>query len=533
MLLLLGLAVALVVPGLIAPVASELPAARTGPRPAASTVASTYVPNPFRSGMNASLALGQPGLGTRANGSGPANASQPAGLTFDAAGDLWVADSENARVLEYRPPFHNGMSASIALGQPNLTSNAAAVTQAGLSYPVDLAFSPSGDLWVVDYSSSRVLEYLPPFSTGMDASVVIGQSTFTSPTAATSPTGLYGPEAVAFTSSGALLVADTENNRVLEYLPPFTTGMAATLVLGQPSFTASGPGTSATALHWPYGLAVAPDGDLFVSDFYNNRTLAFAPPFSTGMAASLVLGQVGFTSSTGGTGTSGMTYPVGLAVDARGDLWVSDYYNNRTVEFRPPLSDGMAISVALGQPTTVARSGGLGPAHELFPEGVAVDAQGDLWVTDSWNNRTLEYVPPAYTLGFTESGLPTGASWTVTVDGSTVAGPSPEANFTFLNGTYSFAASGSDGYTASPASGTVAVNGSATTVDVFFTSKAAGIPFTEVVVAVAEGVAAVAMAATFVVLRRRGRPPASGREPADRTGTSSSETVGPPPGASP
>ncbi len=504
-----------------------VPTGAVGIASSSSTSRASAVPNPFDTGMNASLVLGQPRFGVSTNGSGPANVTVPTGATFDAAGDLWVADFYDSRVLEYRPPFRSGMSASIAIGQPNLTSQVPAATQAGLVEPEAVAFSPSGDLWVVDYGGSRVLEYVPPFATGMNASVVIGQPRFTSEGIATSATGLEGPEGLAFSSSGTLFVADTYNNRVLEYAPPFSTGMPATTVLGQTGFASSGAGTSSTALREPDALAVAPDGELFVSDDLNNRTVAYDPPFSTGMAATLVLGQPGFTTSASGSGATGLAYPTGVAVDARGDVWVTDYLNNRTVEYRPPLVDGEAISVALGQSTVVGRSGGNGAAQERYPEGLALDARGDVWVVDSWNNRTVEYSPPSYTLRFVESGLPAGTRWTVTAAGSSGAGTSPETNFTVLNGTYEFRAGAGSNYLASPGTGSIAVNGSSVTVLVSFAPAIAGLPPAVFAVAVAEGLSGVAIAAAFVVLWRRWHPPRGSPPSSSAPGDSG----GPPPSA--
>ena len=94
------------------------------------------------------------------------------------------------------------------------------------------------NLWVVDTGNSRVLEYKTPFSTGEAASLVIGQSSFTSSDFAdTNSTGLSYPTGLAFDSGGNLWVADQGNDRVLEYKAPFSTHEAASLVIGQPSFT--------------------------------------------------------------------------------------------------------------------------------------------------------------------------------------------------------------------------------------------------------------------------------------------------------
>jgi hypothetical protein len=95
---------------------------------------------------------------------------------------------------------------------------------------------------------------------------------------------------------GNLWVADGLNNRVLEFKPPFSSGMAASLVLGQPDFKQNFAGSTNAAMKMPTAIAFDGNGTLFVTDQNNNRTLMFAPPFSNGMAATSVIGQTDFTS---------------------------------------------------------------------------------------------------------------------------------------------------------------------------------------------------------------------------------------------
>jgi hypothetical protein len=84
-----------------------------------------------------------------------------------------------------------------------------------------------------------------------------------------------------------------------------TNGAAATLVLGQPDFTqntANNGGIGQSTLNFPIGNAFDTTGRLFVPDEQNNRTLVFVPPFSNGMNATLVLGQADFVTATANTG---------------------------------------------------------------------------------------------------------------------------------------------------------------------------------------------------------------------------------------
>ena len=157
----------------------------------------------------------------------------PYGIAFDSHGNLWVADQFYNRVIEYLKGsgFTTGETPSLAIGQSSLTSVQLAVPT-NLNLPTDEAFDSSGNLWVVDADNNRILEYTAPFTIGEAASIVIGRADFTSGNCDNSPyyfanstaissvtsSDLCQPHGIAFDSQGNLWVADTGNNRVLEFL---------------------------------------------------------------------------------------------------------------------------------------------------------------------------------------------------------------------------------------------------------------------------------------------------------------------------
>ena len=290
----------------------------------------------------------------------------PTGVARDSAGNLYVADSGNARVLIFRPPFSTGMNASVVIGQSGFTSNTPLVgseaTASGMGSAYSVAIDGSGNLWVADVSNARVLEYAPPFSNGMSATLAIGQSSTGSATVCyqTTPTAntLCSPYGMTFDTAGNLWVSDSDSNRVLKYAQPFSTGMAASLELGQPASTAftsnSSAGPTASSLYTPTGLAFDPNGNLWLSDLNNNRVLEFVPPFSNGMAAASVLGQADFTHGDANQGgnnpTAGaLSGPWGLAFDSKGNLSIADVGNSRVLIFEPSFSNGMNASRVIGQ----------------------------------------------------------------------------------------------------------------------------------------------------------------------------------------
>jgi len=358
----------------------------------------------FTTGQSASLVIGHKSFNWDGSVTNPANATgfdDPGGVSFDASGNLWVADLWNNRVLMFRPPFAIGMAASLVIGQTDFKGYYFGTTEAQFNEPSCLVFDASGNLWVADYGNNRVLTFKPPFTTGMAANVVIGQSIFTDNTGRTTQSGLNGPLALAFDSVGNLWVSDTNNNRVLMFKPPFTTGMAATLVIGHKSFTWGGAvPANATGFNYPAGLSFDTSGNLWVADESNNRVLMFKPPFATGMAASLVIGQTDFSGSTSGTSQTTLFEPSGLAFDPSGGFWISDGINHRVLMFRPPFTTGMAASLVIGQTDFNSNSPGTSQTALRYPNGIGFDAVGNLWVADSANNRVLMFPTSTGLSGF-------------------------------------------------------------------------------------------------------------------------------------
>ncbi|MGD0175630.1 MAG: NHL repeat-containing protein [Candidatus Bathyarchaeia archaeon] len=345
----------------------------------------------FTTGMPASLVIGQSDFTTGAAHTTQTGLREPVSLRFDSSGNLWVSDWSNNRVLMFKPPFSTGMAASLVIGQVDFTQNSGATSQTGLSGPYGLGFDAAGNLWVSDGSNSRVLMFKPPFSTGMAASLVIGQSGFTTSTAQTTQTGLHWPWDLGFDASGNLWVADWINNRVLMFKPPFSTGMAASLVIGHKSFLWNGLATNQTGLNRPIGLRFDALGNLWVSEGSNNRVLMFKPPFATGMAASLVIGQSDFTTGTAQTTQTGLHSPTGLGFDASGNLWVVEDANNRVLMFKPPFTTGMAASLVIGQADFTHGSGATTQTGLHAPMGLDFDTVGNLWVVEDANNRVLMF----------------------------------------------------------------------------------------------------------------------------------------------
>lgn len=253
---------------------------------------------PFTNGMNASGVIGQPDFTSSFSAAAQNRFLVVLGDVLDKSGNLYVADTD--RIMQFQPPFTDGMNASIVFGQPDFTTlNEGPATPNGLYREADAATDSKGNLWVADTWHSRILEFTPPFSTNMNASLVLGQTSFTSNLGGTAQNLFLDPNAVAFDSADNLYVVDWGNNRVLIFRPPFSTNMNASVVIGAPDFTTKLPPTvSQNAFGQAEGVAADEAGNLYVSDSNNNRILQFVPPFTDGMNAAVVIGQKDFVSVT-------------------------------------------------------------------------------------------------------------------------------------------------------------------------------------------------------------------------------------------
>jgi len=204
---------------------------------------------------------------------------------------------------------------------------------------------------------------------------------------------------MASDAQGNLYVTDVFNNRVLRYDIPFTTDTVADYVWGQVDFsgihcnrgagyfTKADAGSLCLAPPPGYsdlqaGVALDASGNLWVTDNYNNRVLRF--PFSPVLGrpdidANLVLGQPDFVTISSGLALDQMNKPASVRVDGAGRVYVADSLNARVLVFEPPLSNGMAATRLLGS--------GL-----QWPLGLELDLHGGIWVNDLGQHKAIHFV---------------------------------------------------------------------------------------------------------------------------------------------
>lgn len=381
--------------------------------------------------------------------------AQPSGLAFDPQGDLFIADSAN-RVVVYAPPFAISQAAARVMGvvtSPNAPTVSAgtlgAVDSNGHAVPPQDIFFIGANPYVVDTGNARILGYSPfsqwpPESTTFSpaAQNVIGQPDFASfesnqglpvPYASTfagpQPNPfISGPVSAVYDGGGTLYVADSGNNRVLAF-PRQTGGVftTATRVLGQSNFQynslneidgrevgfSGNIGSCSVNGSLPFlvgGSAVIDASStpphLYIADPLNNRVLGYQDyrKVNAGVRADLVIGQPDLVTAVANypsnsptqTNAEGLWSPEGLAVDASGNLYVADTCNARVLRFPAPFaqtSSGMPqANLVLGQTSMTGQ-----PIKDVSAQtmksayGVAFTSSGDIVVSDPLANRVLYF----------------------------------------------------------------------------------------------------------------------------------------------
>jgi sugar lactone lactonase YvrE len=322
--------------------------------------------SPMATDHLADYVVGQPDFNSSSENNGGVSATSlavPMGVAVDKRGNLWVADWGNHRVLEYDSPLTTDLVADRVFGQPDFVSsspNNPSLSAASLNRPAGVTVDDAGNLWVGDNYNNRVVMYNDPIATAdRIADLVIGQPDFTSNAPGTSATALYGPWGLTIDSKRNLWVADVINSRVLEFDDPRTFGTAADRVLGQPSLLTMAPNytgmVDGSGLSNPQGVALDRNGNAYVADMGNNRVLFYRAPLAlSDRVADYAFGQPDLNSNAvnnGGTPASNLAQPFGVAASPTGDVAMCDTINSRVLYLRTPVPIVTSIAVKVS-PTT-------------------------------------------------------------------------------------------------------------------------------------------------------------------------------------
>ncbi len=198
-----------------------------------------------------------------------------------------------------------------------------------------------------------------------------------------------GPSGVTVDNQGNVFVADSGNNTIRKITP----GGTVTTIAGLAGVKGNADGTGANAsFNLPNGIAVDAGGNLYVADEFND-TIRKIMPVGTNWVVSTLAGQVGVANWADGLGTNALfSTPSDVAVDAAGNVYVADTAND---VIRQINSFGFVSTIA-GQPHHPGSANGTNNGAQFYmPFGITVDAATNIYVSDSINNTIREIVPVA------------------------------------------------------------------------------------------------------------------------------------------
>ncbi len=260
-------------------------------------------------------------------------------------------------------------------------------TSALLNFPTAVAVDEVGHLYIADTINHRIRRV--EAGTGIITTIAgVGQPRYSGDGGQAIAAGLNEPAALAV-RGGALYIADQSNNRVRAI--ELTTGVIRTLA-GDGTATYNGDGMQAmqASLAGPSRLAIGADGTLYIDDTFNGRIRAVDPV--TGLINTIVGdgGEYRYQGAVEAPSTS-LSRPSGIAVDAEGNLFITDS-DNHLVRRWDRATGRIDRLAGVG----VANFGGDGgaalEASLNYPFGVVVDREGHLLIADTFNHRIREIV---------------------------------------------------------------------------------------------------------------------------------------------
>ena len=305
----------------------------------------------------------------------------PQAVAVDKVGNVYVAATRANRVYRVDPA---GAIHLFAGGGPDMAvlGDGGPAIRGNLSNPFGLAIDAAGNVFISDGSYQRIRKVTPA---GI-ISTVAGSGNpggYTGDGGPATDAKLDQPRGVAVDAAGNIYIAANNSHRVRKVTPD---GIINTLAGSGPRGGGDGgdggPALGAR-LFEPFGLAVDAAGNVYIGDQGNNRVRKVAPDGTiTTVAGS---GQQGFSGDGGPALQASLNNPQGVAVDAAGNLYIADHVNGRVRKVAP---NGIITTVAgTGLRGSTGDGGPAVSAQIGLPSGVAVDGSGNLYIVDNENGR--------------------------------------------------------------------------------------------------------------------------------------------------
>lgn len=321
--------------------------------------------------------------------------NDPAGIAIAADGTIFVADNQNHAI---RRIATNGVVTTLAglLGTPGSADGSR--TTARFDSPTGLALGPDGAIYVSDTGNHTVRRIT---ANGVVTTLAgfAGNADYADGSATSAR--FNQPLGLAVAPDGTVFVADSGNHLIRV----IATNGTVSVLAGNPETFGSADGTGTNAFfNNPVGLALAPDGSLFVSDA-NNFTLRRVTAAGVVTTLAGAAGQDG--SADGPAASARFGKPAELALAPNGTLYIADAAHHTIRRLTP---DGRVSTIAGLVGGEGAADGANGLARFFNPYGLAIAARGHLVVADTYNQTVRELLAP-FAVGVAPSGGARVISW--------------------------------------------------------------------------------------------------------------------------
>ena len=328
---------------------------------------------------------------------GDAFLNRPAGVTVTRSGGfLVIADTLNNRIRRWRPR-DDLIRTFVGNGEARIIGDDGPATAAGLYVPADLAFDSAGNLVIADTSNHRVRRIdagsrtITTVAGGGNEGLRFGRGSggYAGDDGPAIDASLDQPFGISIRAAGNIVIADSRNNRIR--VVGRATGNIRTIAgTGQQGDSGDGGPAAEAEVFAPKAIASDSAGNVYFADTENSRVRRIDRDTSviTTVAGN---GGRGFAGDGGAALDASLDRPRGLAFDAEDNLYIADVFNHRIrrIDARTAVITTVAGTGESGRNAgTFGGDGGLATEARLnLPLDVTVDAAGNLWIADFFNNR--------------------------------------------------------------------------------------------------------------------------------------------------